>query len=95
MTYSDKKSLGLILNAADRLEAQQIAAEIEREGGSAVRWDRADRTPAISAEVHNLITASPSCRTTPGAQLEQFRRFGEMGRARGARVWARPVKAVR
>ena len=94
MTYAQKKALGLILSAADRAEAHAIADEITREGGSRDRWDRADRTPAISAEVHNLVVGGmhgPSCHVTPWHQLEQFRRFGEMAMTRGGRLWARPA----
>ena len=95
MTYAEKKSLGLILSAADRLEAHQIAAEIAKHGGSAERWDRADRTPALGAEVHNLVADNASCHVTPAQQLEQFYRFGEMDMPRGGRVWKRPVRRTR
>ena len=96
MTYADRKRLGLILTAADRLEANQIAAEIREHGGSAARWDRADRTPALSAEVHNLISDSASGHVTPAHQLEQFYRYRESGLSRGGKVWTRPsTKAER
>ena len=92
MTYAEKKALGLILSAADKVEANAIAAEIKQHGGSAERWDRADRTPAISAEVHNLVSDSASCHVTATEQLEQFYRFGESGLSRGGKVWKRPLK---
>src|SRR5262249_57972568 len=82
----------LSLTADDASEAREIADEIKREGGSAERWDRADRTPALSAEVHNLVIGAmygPSCHVTPREQLEQFRRYGDIGMKRGGKVWLR------
>lgn len=85
-----------MLTAADGAEARAIADEITREGGSRERWDRADRTPALAAEVHNLVVGGmygPSCHTTPAEMLEQFRRYGEMGMPRGGRIWTRKTAA--
>jgi len=100
MTYAEKKSLGLILSAADRLEAHQIAAEIAKHGGSAERWDRADRTPALNAAVNQLVAHGEvgpcKCHVfTASDSLEQFYRFGEMGMSRGGRVWERRARRTR
>jgi len=92
MTYAERKAHGLILTTADRREAHQIAAEIREHGGSTERWTRADRTPAISAAVHNLLAPSASCHVTPAHQLQQFYIFGEDDLPRGGRVWRRPVR---
>lgn len=89
--YQRRKALGLVLSAAERREAEAIAAEIKSKGGSRERWDAADRTPAISALVGTLVTGN---RHTPAEQLEQFYRFGEMARPLpcGGKIWERPKR---
>ncbi len=101
MKYQERKALGLILDASDRREAEEIAAMIKARTFETMHdngWERADRTPALSAAVHNIVMGGTfddggSCHVTPGERLEQFYRYGEMTPPlpRGGKIWVRPA----
>ena len=82
----------LTLKEADRIEAAELAKQIREHGGSVELWAKADRTPALSAEVFNLIHGE--MRVTPEWELEMFYRYGDGGRPRGGRIWTRSRSKV-
>lgn len=92
MDYQRRKHLGLILSAADRREAEAIAAEIKAEGGSRERWMRAERTPALYNKVHELVTGNEG--RGPADALRQFVMLSEEGHKPGGKSWPWPEEWI-
>lgn len=91
MNYAQRKALGLILSAADRKEAEEIARVIKARTADTMGdngWERADRTPAIAAMVRTLVHGNQH---TPADMLEQFYLYaeGSVSLPRGGRIWIR------
>ena len=77
----------LTLTEANKLEAAELAKQIREHGGLVELWAKADRTPALSAEVFNLVRGEKL--VTPEWVLERFFSYGDGGRPRGGRIWTR------
>jgi hypothetical protein len=85
------------LSAEDLREAETLAATIKARTFDNMHdgaWQKADRTPALSALVHNLVFG-PSAAVTAAEQLEQFYRYGDIGLPRGGKVWKREEVAAK